>query len=743
MQFSYYKWKIYKTIFISGMVVTGLIALLAGMNFSGKRKNEYLQYLTASAAMLETNSSVSMTVISRVIHDLSKNDSLSHLAAAETYQEFLYNSLLVSKQIQKTTTDLTAINYEVSVMMQNPPVIDGQEMNYVISSKSTNSLPEFLNINSGMTMDMIHEMNNYFQNNRTPLLLPQYENGILKNFYYFASQTIDQQPFIFMLTIPKYTLLGESSSLCTLIYDQNQVLAIDSSGDFSIDSAALYDRLIQDTGQTGPFYFNNHPVVTTSIAGSPWKAAYVYHKPNYGYSDLYFFLILVFLFLVIGFFIMKYVSDQLYKPVKEVLTDMVPVTGSTFINNEFELIRQNNSKMQTLSQELQEMAQANNNLISQQSYQELLFSSNIKPDYYASLLDPEESYCVARFELNCDEEDISVIPIQKGILYNASSLNPAARYVSVDQNHCCLILCCRTLPEARELIFTFLHSITSPENLENTEPYVALSNLYSGSGILHKCYLETLKIQSYRSLFPTAKIISYEQISPWDKVSYSYPLATENKLIQYTIDGKAEALQLLRSLIRENIQDKNLPTSAMQNLIYALIGTVIRIFGELKTTPEEYLDESIDFKYYYDNWNSPGTISMIRTTVEKIIETVNKLKSTSNQKLRHEMLQYIYDNYWDNIMLNDMADHFNISAKYCGILFKELSDDNFKNFLNRYRIDRAKEMLNENPSIKIQDLCGKVGFNSPNSFLRVFRKYTGLTPTEYLSRMVEDYKSPY
>lgn len=99
------------------------------------------------------------------------------------------------------------------------------------------------------------------------------------------------------------------------------------------------------------------------------------------------------------------------------------------------------------------------------------------------------------------------------------------------------------------------------------------------------------------------------------------------------------------------------------------------------------------------------------------------------------MLNYIYENYWDDIMLNDLAEHLNISPKYCGILFKQLSDNNFKDFLNRYRIEKAKEILRDDPSIKIVDLSAMVGFNSSNSFIRVFSKYEGITPGAYVDRI--------
>ena len=96
-----------------------------------------------------------------------------------------------------------------------------------------------------------------------------------------------------------------------------------------------------------------------------------------------------------------------------------------------------------------------------------------------------------------------------------------------------------------------------------------------------------------------------------------------------------------------------------------------------------------------------------------------------------EMKNYIQKNYHYDIMLQDLADHFNLTAKYCGMLFARLSNDTFKNYLNAYRVEMAKQQIAQEPHIKINDLADKVGFNSATSFIRVFRKYTGTSPRLY------------
>ena len=143
-------------------------------------------------------------------------------------------------------------------------------------------------------------------------------------------------------------------------------------------------------------------------------------------------------------------------------------------------------------------------------------------------------------------------------------------------------------------------------------------------------------------------------------------------------------------MIRENIRDKDLSKETLQNLIYAFIGTLSRIFQELKTTPEEFLGKKVDYKYLYNHWNDSTVFIEIKGILEEIIQAVKQQETRQDKALLEKMLRYIYENYQDDIMLTDLADHLNISPKYCSNLFKQLSDNNFKDFLNRYRIEKLE-----------------------------------------------------
>jgi len=51
--------------------------------------------------------------------------------------------------------------------------------------------------------------------------------------------------------------------------------------------------------------------------------------------------------------------------------------------------------------------------------------------------------------------------------------------------------------------------------------------------------------------------------------------------------------------------------------------------------------------------------------------------------------------------------------------------------LNNFRIERAKEILRAQPDVKISEVAERVGFNSANTFIRVFSKRVGLTPKAF------------
>ncbi|MCI1982903.1 MAG: AraC family transcriptional regulator [Oscillospiraceae bacterium] len=93
-------------------------------------------------------------------------------------------------------------------------------------------------------------------------------------------------------------------------------------------------------------------------------------------------------------------------------------------------------------------------------------------------------------------------------------------------------------------------------------------------------------------------------------------------------------------------------------------------------------------------------------------------------------LEYIEKRYMEDIHLKDIANAAGFSEYYFSRLFKEITEKNFHQFLNEYRIKKAEELLADS-SQSISETAYAVGFSSIATFDRVFRQIKGCSPKNY------------
>ena len=111
----------------------------------------------------------------------------------------------------------------------------------------------------------------------------------------------------------------------------------------------------------------------------------------------------------------------------------------------------------------------------------------------------------------------------------------------------------------------------------------------------------------------------------------------------------------------------------------------------------------------------------------------------SYQKLNHsgiirKAMASIESGYAGDVSLNRVANELGISVYYLSKMVKKGTGKNFTDILAEKRIDKAKELLTKNLSVK--EVTYLVGFNSQTYFTKVFKKYVGCTPREYKQMMM-------
>lgn len=94
-------------------------------------------------------------------------------------------------------------------------------------------------------------------------------------------------------------------------------------------------------------------------------------------------------------------------------------------------------------------------------------------------------------------------------------------------------------------------------------------------------------------------------------------------------------------------------------------------------------------------------------------------------------LIYLGENYTESIKLTDMASASYTSPSHLSFLFREHLNLSFKGILVRVRIQRAKQLFDASPMLKVTDVCLQSGFGDLSHFEKMFKRYAGCTPRQY------------
>lgn len=98
-----------------------------------------------------------------------------------------------------------------------------------------------------------------------------------------------------------------------------------------------------------------------------------------------------------------------------------------------------------------------------------------------------------------------------------------------------------------------------------------------------------------------------------------------------------------------------------------------------------------------------------------------------------KMKVYIERHYQNNLTIEFLSSLFYMNRSYLSHLFKEKTGDTYVNYLNRIRIEKAKQLLLDS-SKKMYQIARSVGYDNVKYFFRVFKKYEHMTPEQYRSR---------
>ena len=114
----------------------------------------------------------------------------------------------------------------------------------------------------------------------------------------------------------------------------------------------------------------------------------------------------------------------------------------------------------------------------------------------------------------------------------------------------------------------------------------------------------------------------------------------------------------------------------------------------------------------------------------------NKIDRTATTKIPQKLkdaVNYIHENFTEQITISDISNHCSISSTYLARMFKKVYISTPLEYITKLRISYAKNLLTN--GLSISEVCYRSGFNDYNHFIKKFKCVVGVTPSKYKKKL--------
>jgi AraC family transcriptional regulator, transcriptional activator for feuABC-ybbA operon len=128
--------------------------------------------------------------------------------------------------------------------------------------------------------------------------------------------------------------------------------------------------------------------------------------------------------------------------------------------------------------------------------------------------------------------------------------------------------------------------------------------------------------------------------------------------------------------------------------------------------------------------SSSAIMEILTLLKREIMMDENSMLDNKNKELIEQVLGYINEKYRSPVILRDLCEISHMSSDYLRKLFKSYVGLSPQKYLVRYRIMQAKNYLHDKKS-KVEWVATYCGFKDIYSFSKIFKKYEGISPSQY------------
>ena len=248
---------------------------------------------------------------------------------------------------------------------------------------------------------------------------------------------------------------------------------------------------------------------------------------------------------------------------------------------------------------------------------------------------------------------------------------------------------------------------------------------------LGETYKNVFEFMNQMRLYKNGFILNQEWLSQQKNVNKSF--VNDKRiytLIKQGIDNNAEHFAQLDEVIDDLLLKDTVFYSDVNFIFIRILKVLFDLAEESGMGEELNIEARVNPNIVDDIGEIEEVAVYIKTLCRGVITDIAQRSKGRNQAYER-IMEFISQNYMKEISLSDMSDSFGLSKNYFSKYVKEITGKNYIDLLNSYRIEKAKELIDNDMSLKLFQVAELVGFANYKTFSTAFKKYDGQSPEIY------------
>lgn len=334
----------------------------------------------------------------------------------------------------------------------------------------------------------------------------------------------------------------------------------------------------------------------------------------------------------------------------------------------------------------------------------------------------KEAYNICIIKLDLNEQDINkIIDFIYKFKFNAN-----IEILCENENELIILNSWQMYIDIQEVVSHYAQLQLLLLNDFNVEAFIAISYVITNIQEINKQYHIAKSICMYHIILGFDILVTPDILTTKKTAEINVDMSKIHKLI--IEQNQTEVIKYIEDIIINNAEKDNISPDYLYHIcikIAILLDEIIIEFG-IQTTNSIYILRNLIEQIYKAN-----NISVLAQLLIQQIREVMSILGTDNSKytpIIQQVINYVHNNYQDDMNLTMLADKYNMNSSYLGRLFLKEIGCSFAQYLNQIKNTKAKELI-LNTNMKINDIAKNVGYTDISYFYRKFKKFYGVSPS--------------